>query len=331
MLNLRTALGLALLAALAALLYRRNAESLAAEAAVPDARTRSAAAMNEREPSGSSVPQLHPRSLADLLEDGHAADPPPTPLAQSSELLPAWDARLVEVLPALRARADAGDVVASCHLGLALSACALHFAAEPSPALLRQIDPSDDEALTKLAWRSSDLRRPGRERACVGLSKAELDLRVPYLERAADAGHAAAMLAYADGAHLQMMEDWVRHPEQLERYGERAPRFIARLIRRGDRSTAFLLAFGNSGLRSSPLAQALKLDESTAAMFWHLNRLVMARPEDGFRVHPEAIDAPARAKAQALHLRYFDQRPMPTEELRRRLDLWRVENCVEAR
>jgi len=120
--------------------------------------------------------------------------PPPT-LAP----LPTWDVKLVDVLPEQRVRADAGDVPAACHLGLALSACASLHVSKPSPAELRNLPPDDEATIKRCAHAGMDFLRPGREATCDRLSDADLDSRFRYLQQAADAGNEAAMLAYIEG------------------------------------------------------------------------------------------------------------------------------------
>lgn len=270
-----------------------------------------------------------PDLLAALADTSQA--PPPLPPPTFTEPLPPWDAKLVDVLPALKARADAGDHVAACHIGLALSACAAWMHHQPSPVELRQIDPEDKESIDRAARLSVDIRRPGREKICAGLPESALDERFAYLQQSADAGNAAAMLTYAEGIPLQSFDAMYRHPEWLEAHRQRAPRYVAELIRRGDRFVAFLLSMNSDGMQMSILGKSLQMDEMTAATFWYLGRDIMSQPKEAWRGPTPAIERTARARAHALYTRYFEQRPFQSGEFKGRWDMTNVEHCVSNR
>lgn len=276
-------------------------------------------------------PAAQTSALLEQLANGDAsALTTPAPAATLAPL-PAWDAKLVDVLPELRARADAGDVQAACHLSLALSACANVAAWQPSPAELRTLDPNDQNALNSAAFRSNDMHRAGREATCVGLDPEQLSLRFDYLQRAADAGNAAAMIAYAEGVPVFSLESMVRHADWLEDYRLRAPRYVADLLRRGDRHVAFLLYLNADGMRTSLMAQALALDELSSATFWHLGRIILSQPDNALESLSAEADSTARHRARAIYGQYFDSRPHVSGEFVERQDLMRVENCTEAR
>ena len=267
-----------------------------------------------------------PDLLAVLADTTQA--PPPLPPPTFTEPLPPWDAKLVDVLPALKARADAGDHVAACHIGLALSACALHLSMRPSKAQIRNTPPDDKDAFNFLAMRSTDFSRPGREATCEGLSTSDLDLRVAYLQNAADAGNVAALRLYFSGDMFATMDHLIRHPDSLDAYRSRAPRYLAELIRRGDAQTAVTMSLASDGIRFSLLTQALDMDEVTATTFWHLGRLVRGQSELEHPFVSPDIQRIARARAHSIHVRYFDPTPYNGERLRHDFDLTRVENCA---
>ncbi len=274
-------------------------------------------------PAAAGSPDL----LAALANDTTQTWAPPPPSPTFSEPLPPWDAKLVDVLPALKARADAGDQVAACHIGLALSACAHAHSYAPSKALIRQVDPNDKEAIDRMAWMTQDIRRPGREATCVGLDPSAMEERFAYLQQAADAGNGAAMLAYAEGVPLQFFEAMYRHPEWLEAHRQRVPRYVAELIRRGDRFMAFLLSMGNDGMQMSPLAKALQMDEPTAATFWYLGRDILSQPKEAWHGPTPSVERTARERAHTLYTRYFEQRPFRSDEFNGRSDMMNIEHC----
>lgn len=195
------------------------------------------------------------------------------------------------------------------------------------PAQLRQIQPDDDEAIERLAWISGDMRRPGREKTCEGLSDVALEERFAYLQQAADAGNGAAMLAYAEGIPMQSIDAIYRHPDWLEAHRQRTLRYVAELIRRGDRFAAVLLFMNGDGMQISLLAQALNMDQATTATFWYLGREVMSRPSDDWTGSTPELKQAAQARARAIHRRYFDQRPFQSGEFKDRFDMANVERC----
>lgn len=269
-------------------------------------------------------------ALLDQLANG--AEPAMTipPPAMALAPLPSWDAKLVDVLPELRARADAGDVQAACHLGLALSACASFLVSKPSPAELRNLPPEDDATIKRYAFASMDFRRPGREATCEQLSDDALASRFKYLQQAADGGNEAAMLAYIEGSAFPSFSSVFGHAEELEQYRLRTPRYVGELLRRGSRNTAMRLRFGSDGYRVSFLGQVLATDSQTAATFHELGRLVLgdSHGSEGLG-HSEAEAAMGRSRAQAIFARYFEFRaPQKGEFNSKTRDLLRVESCV---
>ncbi len=321
-------LALGALAVAAALFWRARGDDASAAASVEAAAAMATVEIADRptpaSPTKSGESPLKPDLLAALADTAPA---PPPPLPTFTEPLPPWDAKLVDVLPALKARADAGDHVAACHIGLALSVCAAWLHHQPSPAALRQIDPEDKEAITRAAWLSSDLRRPGREKTCAGLSESALDESFAYLQQSADAGNTAAMLAYAEGMPLQSFDAMYRHPEWLEAHRQRAPRYVAELIRRGDRFMAFLLSMNNDGMQMSILGKSLQMDEMTAATFWYLGRDVLSQPKEAWHGPTPSIERTARERAHALYTRHFEQRPFQSGEFKGRSDMTNIEHC----
>lgn len=257
------------------------------------------------------------------------APPPSAPPPAFAEPLPPWDATLAEVLPTLKTRADAGDHTAACHIGLALSACALWLDSQPSAAAIRQMRPNDEDTIERMARLSVDTYRPGRENTCKNLPAQALEQRFAYLQQAANAGNAAALLAFAEGVPLLSMETAVRHPEWVEAHRRLTPGYLATLIRRGDRYAAFLVSMAGDGLQASLLGKALQMDEMTAATFWYLGREVRGQPSGPWHGPSPSIGRRAQERARLIHRRYFDQRPFESGEFQDRHDLMKVERCSE--
>lgn len=328
-------LGLTALLALAAFLFlRQGAEEtdVATPAAVaervdPSIDTNRVTAA----PSATTAPNTGDLIAALAGDEALPAAPPP-PLPPSPEPLPPWDAKLVDVLPALRARADAGDAIAACHLGLALSACSYHTDLGPSAAEIRNLNPDDEDAIRMFGYRTMELVRPGREATCAGLGRTDFRERFRYLLQAADQGVDAAAVAFVDGLAFSSVEDAVRHPELLEQYRDRAPLLVQQLLARGNARMVILMAFAADGMRSSLLPQLLDLDERSRATFLLLGALVRNKPAlvsqlDWF---PPDIAEAGRQQAMLIHARYFSGVRFDEADAQRWRDLFRVEACAES-
>ena len=334
--HLRTiALGLIAVVAMVTLLYLRSGPGATGSASpvpvpVPVASTPQAPRAN-----AAPVRLAGDAQGDDLVASLISATPPPLPapsqLPVTPDPLPPWDAQLVDVLPALRARADAGDAVAACHIGLALSACALQGNFGISPAQLRNLDPADEETLNRLAFQGEDLLRPGRERSCAGLGQNTFALRFKYLLRAAEQGNDAAALAFVDGMAFSTVEGWVRHPDLLEVYRARAPELVRQLVARGNQRMAILLWMNAHGWNYSLLPQVLDLDEGARATFFHLGGLVRHKPsaDPGFGFSASVSEA-GRQRAAQIYARYFSGKPYTEAESVGLRDPLRVEACAES-
>jgi len=321
-------LALALVAAAIAMRYTRNRadESDTGATTQPAPLATRAAPASVQEPQSSTGSSGSTDLLAALVAPSPPSPPPPPP-PMLPEPLPPWDAKLADVLPALKARADAGDHAAACHIGLALSACALWLDSQPSAAALRQMRLNDEGTIERMARLAADTYRPGRENTCKGLPAQALEQRFAYLQQAADAGNDAAMLAFAEGVPLLGIETTVSHPEWVEAHRRLAPSYLIELIRRGDRYAAFLVFMASDGMQVSFLGQALQMDEMTAATFWYLGREVLGQPGDPWHGPSPSIAHTAQERARVVHRRFFEQRPFQSGEFQDRHDLMHVERC----
>lgn len=298
----------------------------------PEARTPGAATSRHDHTQTRSTDAAPDRAatLIALLVDEAAAPPTTVAATPSIEPLPAWDARLVDVLPTLRARADRGDVAAACHLALALSACAFTRARQASPALMRVLKPDDKDAIDDVARSNVDYLRNGREATCVDVAENEFESRFHYLRAAAEGGSEAAMLAFVEGMPLLSFDAMVRHVDWVEQYRLDAPRYVAQLLRRGSRRAAVLFAIEGNGFRATLLSQLLQLDARSAATLHQLGRRVRGEPYTvnhlSFTAEQEAV---GRGRAEVIFARYFGSRGASAKELRNALDLFDVEACAE--
>jgi hypothetical protein len=314
-----------------ALWWRMHGDATASPASAPaaPASVLASPAPDVSNPAGDTVAATAAPDLLKALSDPPPHSPPPPPPV-FPEPLPPWDAKLVDVLPALKARADAGDHVAACHIGLALSACAMSLSYAPSKAEIRQVDPKDTRQLSFLAMRSMDGRRPGREQTCEGLQDTTIAERFRYLQQAADAGIGAAMRAFVDGGPFEESGALVRHAEWLRAYRERTPHYVRQLLARADPEMVRLLGGQLDGMRVGLMAQTLELSEREAAVYFRLRSLLNGHPETAIPANwasPENIMV-AEREAQRLFADRFGGRTIaPQQQGFRRTDPFEVESC----
>lgn len=136
--------------------------------------------------------------------------------AVSASALPPWDEPLGANLQAVLRRADAGEAMAACRIGVELLLCAA-----PSPA------------------------ETGRDR-CQGVDEALRTKAAFYLRQAALAGNRDAMLRYAAGpfpqaAQAQDHERYLQDPGFADWYRDAVP-ILQRALQAGDPRAALLLA-----------------------------------------------------------------------------------------
>lgn len=233
--------------------------------------------------------------------------------AQATPMPPA-DALFVDAWPALLARAEAGDRVASCRLTLSALRCAADDnAPDPAetPALhgTEALPASAQDAIVDLM--ANALEGAVRDRAhCAGVDAAlvqSLPALVYRAARGSDDPHALA--AFADGTlagrHL-LFDDQGR---RLHR--EHGAWAIDRLIALGEGHGLFLLMVGSGDVRFAPIHSVVTQDDDLGTAAAEAIRALGGNPDRSPRY--ERLDAAARARVDlqidALRQRFGRERP----------------------
>lgn len=250
--------------------------------------------------------------------------PPPTPIdaiertSQPGDVppppMPRADALFVEAWPALLARAEAGDRVASCRLALSALRCAADDGA-PDPAGTPALhgaedipEPMQDAIVDVMA---NMLEGAVRDRAHCARVDATLVQSLPALvyraARGSDDPHALA--AFADGTlagrHL-LFDD-----EGRRLHREHGAWAIERLIALGEGHGLYLLMVGSGDVRFTPLNSVVPEDPDLGVAAGEAIRALRGSPERSVRY--ERLDAAARARVdlqiEALRQRFGRERP----------------------
>ncbi|WP_220396271.1 hypothetical protein [Arenimonas terrae] len=194
--------------------------------------------------SGPDTPAATPPATA------QAAPPDRTVRAATTARapLPPADAPITDIATSLQARADAGDSLAACRLGMELLRCQQvpdEFAEHHFQELERQEKHHRDEGDTQRAERIAAGRRAQRDllAACRGIPQATRDRAHHYLRLAALAGEPDAQLRYASGESLGLMGrfDRLTSPE-VDAWRREAPALLARALAAGRPEAVQLLA-----------------------------------------------------------------------------------------
>lgn len=239
--------------------------------------------------------------------------PPARPLAP----LPARDAPLADILPRLKADADAGDRRAACRLGMELLRCQ-HLGTWS--AVLGDMDASEAtyEAEGRLAAANAvaeaKLRRLERLRQCQSVPQELRGEGARYVRRAALAGDPYAMLAYAEGQHWPPNGRGIAAGPEFDVWRQEAPGMMQRALQAGNPAAALKLQshyqddFGY-------LAALVPNDAFQGYVYHLLVVRLFGYKEQHFRA--QGLDAAAveraRLEAARLHERYFDGKRFPSE------------------
>ena len=179
--------------------------------------------------------------------------------------MPATDRKLSDRLPSLQARADAGDSLAACRLGVELLRCAAlgsyHPAHDDSMARDEsELDAKGDQlAANKIA--AARLLHAQLRVACAGVPTTLVDRASHYVRQAALAGEPEAMVRYAGGETLmagKLSMAFVKTPE-FDTWRREARPVLIRALNAGYPEAALLLAKAHGG-NDAHLAMLLPRD-----------------------------------------------------------------------
>lgn len=264
-----------------------------------------------REPAATPAAHVEQVGRADAGPTAIAPDesPRPPPRKRNPEPLPPQGTPIALIADALQARADAGDSLAACRLGIELVRCqqleqakAIQWAdgLPPDESLARrgQLDAADRFA-------EIEIRKIQLGQHCDALDPALVARATHYLRSAARAGEPEAMLRYATGAHHGSVGQmgFIRDPD-FEIWRREAPGMLLRAAQAGRLDAVGQLRMGYRS-DSAPYA-ALIPDDPLQARAWSL---LEARLEGRDPPERENDDPAAERQAEDLarqwHQRHF--------------------------
>ncbi|MBD9468221.1 hypothetical protein [Pseudoxanthomonas sp. PXM01] len=238
--------------------------------------------------------------------------------------LPDLQLPLRDVLPDLRARANAGEPDAACRLAAEMEYCdriatqlsSLSEAMKSTNVRLPQGTRMTPE-LQATVRQTQQAMAAGAERMlqesahCEGVPAVSANQRLQYWRTAASGGNVVAMRHYAVGNAFRMNE-MLQNLDNLRIYQREAETFAKRAVAEGDLSTVLALAAAHNPAQPGQrhlLAQAVTPDRSQAlALYLYAQSLMrdderFATPrtfiEQTVRNLEQDLDAPALARARA--------------------------------
>jgi hypothetical protein len=238
---------------------------------------------------------------------------PPTLRAKdASPPLPPQDAPLATTVPALVARAEAGDSRAACRLGMELLRCEQmeqwNRITVGSPDSESQFESEGNlgaanfQAEEKI-WRIERLAQ------CATVPAGLRDQGSAYLRQAAYAGDPHAMQAYAEGLHFNLEMRGSALDPHFDAWRRDSPAMMHAALRAGNPTAAFSL-FSAYQDDHGPFTALVPDDTFQAAVFHLLSvRLFgMSDRMSTFTTLDATGVANAYKEAEALHQRYFGGR-----------------------
>ena len=194
--------------------------------------------------SGPATPTATPPATAQEVPPGRTVQAAKAARAP----LPPADAPITDIATSLQIRADAGDSLAACRLGMELLRCQQvpdEFADQHFQELERQEKYNRENGDTQRAERIAAGRRASLEirAACREIPKTLRDRAHHSLRQAALAGEPDALLRYASGESLGLMGrfDRLTSPD-LDAWRREAPELLQRALAAGQPEAVQLLA-----------------------------------------------------------------------------------------
>ena len=130
------------------------------------------------------------------------------------------DGNYAELLPGLKQKAQAGDAVAAYQIATMLEDCKRMFRGQ------------DNDEMNKT-----------RLEKCNGVTQADLDDSVKWLQTAADAGSAEAMATYPLYGNVDLTaQDMLKDPQAVQEYKDRSKRYLDTLVAAGSSSAMYAMA-----------------------------------------------------------------------------------------
>lgn len=258
--------------------------------------------------SGTGAPATVPASA------GHAA--------LADEPLPSADAPVLQVLDALKQRADAGDAHAACRLAIELLRCR-------NLPLMQMVagssDAGGDDSEAAFArkgnlaaanfFAQAKLGVIEARQRCKDVSPGQTALAAAYLRQSARAGIGDAMVRYVDGQGFDPRAMFgVLQDPSFDAWRREAPALALRALRQGNPAMVPVLyvAYSSDG----PLFGGLVKDDPVQARAYRvlLERLHNRVPRPDASLTPEQQQAADTLAATMYHDDFHD-RPLPDSEI----------------
>lgn len=256
-----------------------------------DAPTRAAAAVDSK-PDVARSPAPGDTSSSAMPAAGGTGPAP------STGPLPTLDTPVREVLVALKARANAGDVRAACRVGMELSRCRtvrlFRSLQENDERRLRAAKPGSNEFMAiRDSIEAQKKFHAAERRACEGVGDDVLNSAWRYLLRAAQAGHVPSISHFLVAPPLP--ESAIEDLAGYEAYRDHAPSFFDRAIAAGDVPAALAAYTQWSHGRGTGGGKVYERDPQRALTFAYLLLpLVDARTADALRFDLKVLEAEPR-------------------------------------
>jgi hypothetical protein len=238
-------------------------------------------------------------------------NPPP-----SSAALPPGDTPLPALIAQLQPRADAGDSLAACRLGVELLRCdandyAVAFHQRHSSGFVREKDAKGQLALANQV-EEQHLRELELQIQCRQLPQDMRSRGSDYLVQAARAGEPEAMIRYAVGEHWGLNLDDFLADGHFDAWRREAPGMLQRAMEAGDpRAPVMLMSAFLDDL--SPHTGLVADDPVRGLAFQMLHLRLAGRPSPKSRLSA-AETAQAETLAAELHQRHFGNRRLDSAE-----------------
>ena len=239
---------------------------------------------------------------------GSAVIAVPAPAARPGNAsLPALDAPVAAVLPALEARARTGDAAAACRTAMEKIRCARVLAVSEAD----QASAAPDIATRIAADRV----------ACAGISKGQTDDAWRYLSQAALAGNVAAMSLFARDPQLSARPP-VETAEGWLVYRDHAERFLDAAIEHGDTMALFYAWFTSATGQSLEGPGVFRKDASKALVYGYAalplldyrRQAMVGRMNNQLSVGMTPAEMERmRAEGDSLRERYFRGAPVTSD------------------
>lgn len=229
----------------------------------------------------------------------------------SAPSMPAKEVPLREALHPLKARADAGDSLAACRLGVELLRCS--SLESPFPELddwlARQETRFEADGELEQANATAQVRvtRAQLRRDCAGISADLIQQAHHYVRQAAMAGESEAMIRYAAGETLGGWGFSFIATPQFDDWRREAPQVLMRALEAGTPEAPLLLMLASQG-QAGYLTMLLPPDDVQARASLALARRLYGDDPAFTPFTPaDALEPARQAQAEALAAQWHEQ------------------------